>query len=488
MTKSDFSGFWVEEERKGDAIVSIGNVWKKGLLLGILLLLVLIGSAQAENFTVRVEKDIIGFDENQITVETDQTGLLTLTLSDNYGTYRTITREAKRGVTTFMWDGLGENEERLPSGSYTLHALLVTARGNQETQINVTVGKAKQALLFALRSSDTLYLDTDDWFCEAKPVRTGAVVMDIYAADDLNTKLDTLKKTFGSTTKVSWNGRVKGKKVAEGDYLLRFYAESNPAYVRDVRVTVKEGARPVIPVAETGSIMPTWDMDDAAMWDMMMKPSVGVDIAAVSHQKVYDKPSTNGKALGTLHGQSQGVEVLKVEGGWAYIGAWQHESGGYIEGWVPMKRLKTVTPNSDFGLVVDKQMQRMKVFYRGKCITTLTISTGLAGKNRLIRETAAGAFITVERVSDFEDSGYHYEYATETSLKIDRYSLETPLHIILEHPAAQAIFAQYAPEFLSNPMLEYVKNEPVTALLAYGDSIKPLFEQVLAAMNQADKE
>ena len=98
--------------------------------------------------------------------------------------------------------------------------------------------------------------------------------MDIYAADDLNTKLDTLKKTFGSTTKVSWNGRVKGKKVAEGDYLLRFYAESNPAYVRDVRVTVKEGARPVIPVAETGSIMPTWDMDDAAMWDMMMKPSV----------------------------------------------------------------------------------------------------------------------------------------------------------------------------------------------------------------------
>ena len=83
---------------------------------------------------------------------------------------------------------------------------------------------------------------------------------------------------------------------------------------------------------------------------------------------------------------------------------------------------------------------------------------------------------------------YHYEYATETSLEIDRYSLETPLHIILGHPAAQAIFAQYAPEFLSNPMLKYVRNEPVTALLAYGDSIKPLFEQVLAAMNASEKE
>lgn len=39
---------------------------------------------------------------------------------------------------------------------------------------------------------------------------------------------------------------------------------------------------------------------------------------------------------------------------------------------------------------------------------------------------------------------------------------------------------------MTNPMLEYVKNEPVTALLAYGDSIKPLFEQVLAAMNAAE--
>ena len=70
--------------------MSIGNVWKKGLLLGILLLLALVGSAQAEGFQVRVEKEIIGFEENQITVETDQTGLLTLTLSDNYGTYRTL--------------------------------------------------------------------------------------------------------------------------------------------------------------------------------------------------------------------------------------------------------------------------------------------------------------------------------------------------------------------------------------------------------------
>lgn len=83
---------------------------------------------------------------------------------------------------------------------------------------------------------------------------------------------------------------------------------------------------------------------------------------------------------------------------------------------------------------------------------------------------------------------YHYEYPTETDLMKDRYTMETPLHVIMEHPVARAIFAQYAPEFLENPMLEYVRDEPITALLAYGESMRPLFEQVLAAMNQVDKQ
>ena len=60
MTKSDFSGFWVEEERKGDAIVNIGNVWRKGLLLGILL--GIIGAAIMFKATVveTVDGDKIG--------------------------------------------------------------------------------------------------------------------------------------------------------------------------------------------------------------------------------------------------------------------------------------------------------------------------------------------------------------------------------------------------------------------------------------------
>ncbi|HIZ49218.1 MAG TPA: glycoside hydrolase family 78 protein [Candidatus Gemmiger excrementavium] len=83
---------------------------------------------------------------------------------------------------------------------------------------------------------------------------------------------------------------------------------------------------------------------------------------------------------------------------------------------------------------------------------------------------------------------YHYEYDTDTRLEQDRYTMETPLHTVLEHPAARAMLAQYAPEMLNNPMLEYVINEPISALLAYSPDAKPLFEGVLLAMNNAEKE
>lgn len=377
----------------------------------LLTLLCFCAAAHAEELTLSVPGEVVGFSENPVTITSEQSGLLTLTLSDAYGTYRTLTQEVKKGSTTILWDGLGENEERLPTGEYTLSGVLETKTGSFTAQLTVKMGKAKQALLFALPSSDTLYLSDSDWFCEVKLVRSGTVVMDVYAADNPQEKLTSVKKSISGVNKFSWKGLANKKALPEGEYLLRFYAQNNTDYVREVTVTIREGSRPVLPVSLTGSILPTWDMDDESVWELMMQPSVVVDIAQTNHQKVYDQPSTSGKSLGTLHGQSQGLEVMRIEGDWAYIGAWQHESGGYIEGWVPLKKLKVVTPSSEYGLLVDKQTQQMKVYHQGQCVAQFAISTGLPGENRLIRETAAGAFLTVNRIDDFEDSGYHYEYA-----------------------------------------------------------------------------
>ena len=74
------------------------------------------------------------------------------------------------------------------------------------------------------------------------------------------------------------------------------------------------------------------NMSDREIWEMMMKPSVVVDIDSFRHQDIYEKPDASAQSLGTLHGQSQGVKVILIEDDWAKIGAWNHEEAEYVEG------------------------------------------------------------------------------------------------------------------------------------------------------------
>ena len=80
---------------------------------------------------------------------------------------------------------------------------------------------------------------------------------------------------------------------------------------------------------------------------------------------------------------------------------------------------------------------------------------------------------------------YHYEYETETRLEQDRYTLETLLRVMLDHPAARPVIMQYMPDMLSNPMIEYVREEPISSLLAYAPEAKPLYEMILKIMNES---
>ncbi len=82
---------------------------------------------------------------------------------------------------------------------------------------------------------------------------------------------------------------------------------------------------------------------------------------------------------------------------------------------------------------------------------------------------------------------YTWEYATETNLRLARYSLEMPLHILMEHPIGKPMLAKFAPEMADNPMIQYVIDQPITALLSYAPQIQPLFEAIIGAMNQTEE-
>ena len=100
--------------------------------------------------------------------------------------------------------------------------------------------------------------------------------------------------------------------------------------------------------------------------------------------------------------------------------------------------------------------------------------------------TAAEVFLPEKDGALTLGSGtYQWEYETQTSLELERYTMETTLKAVMEHPVTRPILEQYAPEFIDNPMLEYVMSNTLNEMLAYAAESRPLFEMILKAMNES---
>ena len=384
-------------------------------LLCLLCLLWLPAMAMAEDIGLSVGGNVVGFAENTVTVTAPFDGELTLTVEDDLNVYRTMTFRAQAGKNTFLWDGLGDNEQRLPSGKSTMTATLTDDYGGTASgKTDIRVNKANQAVIFALSNADKLYLDhTDEWAVEVKMVRAGKLTVSVYRADDLSAPLETKRKNIGTTRIImyAWDGKVDGKTVAPGDYVLRFYVDETPSYARDVRVTVA-AEKPDMTISLTETFMPERGMSDEEIWNLMMQPSVVLDVKNTTNYEVRSEPGSKaGKVLGTVHGQSQGLKLLEIGAdGYVKIGAWNHEDGSYMEGYVPAEKLKLVEPRQEYGLLLDKETQTLIIFQEGQRIASLPVSTGLVEKNKLIHETAAGAFLLQEHMADFSNKGYTYSY------------------------------------------------------------------------------
>lgn len=136
------------------------------------------------------------------------------------------------------------------------------------------------------------------------------------------------------------------------------------------------GAPPEETIYLTGELLPGSDDPDELL-EKLYAPLVAVDIEATDHQKIYEEPSTKSAVLGTVHGQSQGLEVLETGKNFTLVGVWRHEDGAYIRGYVPSDRLMVVRPFEHYGVVIDKPNQELRVYEYGTLIGKMRVSTAL---------------------------------------------------------------------------------------------------------------
>lgn len=396
-----------------------GLFMRKWLCAFFLTICLLTGVAIAEaaECTLSAPGTVTGFAENPIVLTVPQAGTVTLALQNDLG------RECLRiatdapivpGTNTFSWDGLGYYQEQLERMTYTLTAHIVTPAETYDLSQPVRVGLSRQAVVMALANSRVLYQGGgQSWFTEVKLIRKGTLCIAYYRADNLENCLYLQRKEIGNYRihNHKWDGKLHGKAVVPGDYVLRFYAEESPDIVLEVAVTVVAGAYVSPALTVSDAYLPSRNATDAELWAWMQQPITVSTLKNLSHQKLYAAPDRRSKSPGTIHGQSQGVQVLEPPAnGWVKVGAYTHESGAWTEGYVQADRLTTIPPQGDYGLLLDKQAQTLAVFYQGERLATFSISTGLARKGHPEYETPAGMYLTLEHMQDYSLAGNNYDH------------------------------------------------------------------------------
>ena len=388
-----------------------------GVMLGLLACALLSSGKAGEAFSFTKARKFISYGENYFTVNAPEEGELTITVTDETTTYRTLRQEISAGKTRIAWDGCAENREPLYQKSYDFTAELRGVSGeNYRHTFPSEIEYVNQALLLGLPSGPEITLDQPgEWFVEAKSVLSGTLLIS-FSGEDSDTPVLQYKKKIARNRIEHFTYEQLasgGRTLSPGTYRLTLCEASNPAvsFTYDIRVT--ERAPDALPLEVTAEFLPTPGMTDGEIWELMMAPSVVIDLDFYSHQEVKAEPEEKSETLGTLHGQTQAVRLMEIGEEWSRIGAWNHEEAEYIEGWVPTGRLKTVSPGTEYGLLLDKKAQTLTVFRQGKRLGTVQVSTGVMEKNNLDQETAAGSFLTGYHRVNFSTNGLRYDYVIQ---------------------------------------------------------------------------
>ena len=153
--------------------------------------------------------------------------------------------------------------------------------------------------------------------------------------------------------------------------------------------------------------------DEEAVWKALTAPITVLDNGKKNAEKtqviIRSQPSEASDGIGMVTCISQGVHVLEQGEEWSLIECHSssfHDSpilnwNTFVQGYVPTAYLKTILPNQEMGMVVDKLTQRLYLFREGKLFSTLLISTGVANAKQPYNETRAGEYLLISKVGEF---------------------------------------------------------------------------------------
>lgn len=121
--------------------------------------------------------------------------------------------------------------------------------------------------------------------------------------------------------------------------------------------------------------------------------------------RVYVRKEANSYSavVGSTYGSLVEVKVLDRKDDYYYVEILDYDSSSYVRGYIPVSKVKTVTPTAPYNILVDKSKQRVYVFSGDKMVKEIICSTGKDGTS-----TPSGRFLIGSKGQFF--------YASESSI------------------------------------------------------------------------
>ncbi len=392
-----------------------------GILLVLLMfhsLLHLTASAEEPGLIITIAEKIRPYEMTELSLHVPDGGRLRLDAfinGESIALYPEMAVEA--GILALPFEGLDAAGHPLPRGKAVLTAVWRHESQALTGEAAVSIMEPAAALSFAILADEVMTNTAgEELLVDYQLTRPGRMRVAVYSAQNPQQPLKNWSIDRGDTLphRFRWDKRVSGQLLPAGEYLLTLEIDDSPQKALERRFSLTDEPFAAPPLAPTGkgAYLPD-SLDEADVWAAVIAPVTVVDIGALQHQKIYSQPSEDSASLGVVHGQTAGLEVLEVDvGGFARVRAARHGDGEFVSGYVPQGKLKTILPDTRYGLLIDKSRQVLSVYERGKLKGELPVSTGIyvpPGESSF--DSLAGAFLTEDRIAWFSSEGFRYHSA-----------------------------------------------------------------------------
>lgn len=304
-------------------------------LLASALLFAGAGSALAASVQIVLpEETVPGGSRAQLTVTTDVPGFLTLTLDGPSGSVTLCeNQEVHTADNTLIFTVSDEDGAPLDVGAYTVNGELIDQFGQTAASLS---GQLTVGVPTAQMADEA---DSDEVPADETPADTKQSAQQ--AAQPAAAKPAAAQTSAGSDVE---------------------YVASTATVMGDEGYEIGVGVSDTAAQEDSGYWGLTADSSDAEIWAALTRTMVSVDVKESESAYIYNSTS-KGKKLGSVSGLSQGLNLIEdLDNGWSLVEAYRNEDGAFVRGYIRTKTLRTVEPNTLYGIVVDKAAQTLTVY------------------------------------------------------------------------------------------------------------------------------